>query len=140
MYSTNKRIIAEIVNGEEVVMTIDKNMLSCEFGALDRGNIDNVVNFGLYANRGSISFIDTVGYFNNNYIDRESFKNNTVKLFLAKDNAYQIATFDVDDFSFDDESKEVNVNLISKIQQLQNTPSSAFGQIVMRYAESSGAI
>ena len=53
----NKRIVVEISKADELIMTIDENMLSCEFGALDRGNITDVTDWGIYANRGFISFI-----------------------------------------------------------------------------------
>ena len=84
--SNNKRLIAEIINGEEVIMTIDDNMSYCEFGALDRGNITDVVNWGIYANRGSISFIDNVGYFNNDNVNSLELKSAVVKFYLAKKN------------------------------------------------------
>ena len=56
--ATNKRLIAKLKDGDNVIMTIDSNMLSCEFGALDRGNLTDIVNWGIYANRGSVSFVD----------------------------------------------------------------------------------
>lgn len=124
----NKRLIAKIFNGEEVVMTIDDNMLSCEFGALDRGNLTDVVNWGIYANRGSISFIDNIGYFNQWNVHSSSFKNYIVKFYLAKNQETLIATFKADSYTFDDDTRKVDIHLISKLTELQRImpPEPAF--------------
>ena len=114
----NKRLIAKIFNGEEVVMTIDRNMLSCEFGALDRGNLTDVVNWGIYANRGSISFIDNIGYFNNQNVNSSQIKNYIVKFYLAKNQETIIATFNIDNVDFKEETRKVNIELISPIMSL----------------------
>ena len=117
--SNNKRLIAEIINGEQILMTIDDNMSYCEFGALDRGNITDVVNWGIYANRGSISFIDNVGYFNNDNVNSLELKSAVVKFYLAKKTKTHIATFKVDSCAFDDETRQVDIELISKLTELQ---------------------
>ena len=123
----NKRLIAKIFNGDEVVMTIDRNMLSCEFGALDRGNLTDVVNWGIYANRGSISFIDNIGYFNSQNVHSSNFKKYIVKFYLAKNQETLIATFKVDTFEFDDETRRVDIQLIAKVIELQKQPSTQDG-------------
>lgn len=114
----NKRIIAKIFNGEEVLMTIDRNMLSCEFGALDRGNLTDVVNWGIYANRGSISFIDNIGYFNNKNVNSAEVKGYTVRFYLTKEQQTLIATFKIDNVDFEEETRKVNIELISPIMSL----------------------
>lgn len=124
----NKRIVVEISKADELIMTIDENMLSCEFGALDRGNITDVTDWGIYANRGSISFIDNIGYFNQWNVHSSSFKNYIVKFYLAKYQRTLIATFKVDSCTFDDETRKVDIHLISKITELQRRmpPEPAF--------------
>lgn len=119
----NKRLIAEIINGEEVIMTIDDNMLSCEFGALDRGNITDVVDWGIYANRGSISFIDNVGYFNNLNVNSAELKKYIVKFYLSKIDETLVATFKVDDIKFDEETRICDIKLIAKIIDFQKYPT-----------------
>lgn len=123
----NKRIIAEIVDGENVIMTIDRNMLSCEFGALDRGNLTDVVNWGIYANRGSISFIDNIGFFNNQNVNSSEIKKYTVKFYLSKYEHQKIliATFKIDDVDFEEETRMVNVNLVSTLLALQQENTEA---------------
>lgn len=115
----NKRLIAKIFNGEEVIMTIDRNMLSCEFGALDRGNITDVVNWGIYANRGSISFIDNIGYFNSQNVNSTDIKKYIVKFYLTKDNQILISTFKIDNVDFEEETKATKIELISKVIEKQ---------------------
>ncbi len=133
----NKRLIAKIFNGEEVIMTIDHNMLSFEFGALDRGNLTDVVNWGIYANRGSISFIDNIGYFNNQNVNSSQIKNYIVKFYLAKNQETLIATFKIDAAEFDDETRRVDIQLIGKIIELQNKPSSLEDKDVFTFYEQS---
>ena len=119
----NKRIIAKIFNGEELIMTIDRNMLSCEFGALDRGNLTDVVNWGIYANRGSISFIDNIGYFNNQNVNSSEIKGYKVRFYLAKEQQILIATFNIEDVYFEEETKKVDISVVSPLLKLQNEKS-----------------
>ena len=114
--ANNKRLVAYIVNDEELVAIIDDNMLSCEFGALDRGNITDVVNWGIYANRGSISFIDKIGFFNNQNVNSPALLNYIVKFYLAdKISRTLVATFKIDSVKFDEETRQVNIELVSKL-------------------------
>lgn len=117
---TNKRLIAEIINGEEVIITIDSNMLSCEFGALDRGNLTDIVNWGIYANRGSISFIDNVGYINNQNINTPGLSKKKVRFYIVnKIGKNLISTFDIEDARFDEETRQVDIQLVSPLLKLQ---------------------
>lgn len=118
--SKNKRLIAKIKNGNEVLTTIDSNMISCEFGSLDRGNIADIVNWGIYANTGHISFVDNNGNFNNYIINSPDIKSYSVEFYLAKNNQKLISTFKIDSADFDDETKIVDINVISGLLRLQN--------------------
>lgn len=129
----NKRLIAKIFNGNQLIMTIDRNMLSCEFGALDRGNLTDVVNWGIYANRGSISFIDNIGYFNSQNVNSTDIKKCLVKFYLAKNQETLIATFKVDNVDFDDETRKVEIQLVGKVIELQNKPSTLTGKDVFTF-------
>ena len=121
----NKRLIAKIFNGEEVIMNIDRNMLSCEFGALDRGNLTDVVNWGIYANRGSISFIDNIGYFNNQNVNSEEIKSYNLVFYLVdKTKETIIATFNIEDVDFDEDTARVDISVVSPLLKLQNEKSS----------------
>ena len=113
----NKRLIAKIFNGEDVVATIDKTLLHAEFGALDRGNITDVVNWGIYANRGSISFIDDTGLFNSQTINSSEIIGYSVKFYLVdKTKETLISTFNLDNFKTNDENTgRVDIETISKL-------------------------
>lgn len=116
----NKRIVVEISTTNRLIMTIDENMLSCEFGALDRGNITDVIDWGIYANRGSVSFIDNIGYFINKNINSAETANYTARFYLCKNEKQLIATFDVEGINFNEETREVNIELVSKLYKLQS--------------------
>ena len=114
-----KRLIAEIVIDEQTTITVDGNKISAEFGALDRGNLTDVVDWGIYANRGSISFIDKEGYFNNTNVNQFRLKGAKVVFYLANDEKTKIATFIVDGASYDDETRKVELQLVSGIVNKQ---------------------
>lgn len=119
----NKRLIAYIVNilnDDELMAIIDDNMISCEFGALDRGSLTDVVDWGIYANRGSLSFIDKLGFFNNQNINSPEILNYSVKFYLVdKISRTLVATFKIDSVDFEDETRMVNINVVSRILELQ---------------------
>lgn len=116
----NKRLIAKIFNGEEVIMKIDRNMLSCEFGALDRGNLTDVVNWGIYANRGSISFVDNIGYFNNQNVNSEEIQSYNLVFYLVdKTKETIIATFNIEDVDLDEYTRRVDIRVVSPLLKLQ---------------------
>lgn len=116
----NKRLIFEILLRDGNVITVDDNLIRAEFGALDRGSLTDVVDFGIYANRGSFSFIDRDGFFNNQNVNSVDIKRATVKIYLAKKERHLIATFDIDECSFNDETKTVEISLISNLQKWQS--------------------
>lgn len=117
----NKRLIAKIMDGDTVVMTIDQNLLSVEFGALDRGSLTSVTDWGIYVNRGSLSFVDNSGLFNNDTVNNAELLGYTVKFYLAyRDQENLIATFKVQSVSdFNEETKEVKLECVSKLENLQ---------------------
>lgn len=121
----NKRIVVEISKADEVIMTIDENMLSCEFGALDRGNITDVTDWGIYANRGSVSFIDNIGYFDENNINSTGIKDCKCIFYLYKSSKQKIATFQIEDASFDSETSQCDLQLVGNIINLQRMQSNA---------------
>ena len=116
----NKRLIFEILLRDGNVITVDDNLIRAEFGALDRGSLTDVVDFGIYANRGSFSFIDRDGFFNNQNVNSSNIQLATVKIYLAKNERTLIATFDIEECSFDDETKIVEISIISNLQKWQS--------------------
>ena len=116
-----KRLVAEICDSNDnVIMTVDDNLLSAEFGALDRGSITDVVDWGIYANRGRLSFIDNNGYFNDFNANSSEISNATVKFYLAKIATELIATFEVANVVYNNETKQVDIELQSCLLALQN--------------------
>lgn len=119
--SLNKRLVAEIIDSKSVlIMVVDQNIISAEFTALDRGSLTNVAEWGIYVNRGSISFIDRTGFFDNQTVNKAGLLGYTVKFYLAEENSqYIIGTFKVQSASLDEETREVTIECISKLEELQ---------------------
>lgn len=116
----NKRLIAKIMDGDAAVMTIDNNLLSAEFTSLDRGSLTSVADWGIYVNRGSLSFVDGEGFFNNQTVNNASLLGYTVKFFLSYESSENlIATFKIASASLDEGTRRVSVECISKIGELQ---------------------
>lgn len=118
----NKRLIAKIMYGDTLVMTIDQNLISAEFGALDRGSLTSVAEWGIYVNRGSLSFVDNSGFFNNDTTNNAELFGYTIKFYLAnRTSETLIATFKIESASFDDETRTVTAQCVSRLGELQRT-------------------
>lgn len=116
----NKRLTATIYSGKDELVRIDENLLYAEFGALDRGDITNVVDWGIYANRGSILFVDNTGIFSNESLIQGKFVDYIVKLFLVdRTNRILISTFNIANATLDDENNTVNIELCSRLLSME---------------------
>lgn len=135
--SQNKRLIAKIVDGENVIMTIDQNLLNIEFGDLDRGNLTDVLDWGIYANRGSISFIDNLGFFKNYNSNSLYFKKYIIRFYFKKSSESRISEFDIDEIYFDEQTKQVDIQLISRLMRLQKEYASVYGRAEFPFRETS---
>lgn len=126
--SNNKRLVAKIMEGDNVLMTIDKTLLNIEFGALDRGDITNVVEWGVYSNRGSLSFIDNEGLFKNAEQNEIPY---VVKIYISyKDKETLISTFNIESVSNLEETKEVKLQLIGKNSSLEKLSHNPFFDLI----------
>lgn len=124
----NKRLIAKIFDGENEILTVDENLLSAELGALDRGNLTDVVDWGIYANKGSLSFVDSSGLFNASNVNSSKVKNATVKFYLARETSLPVSTFKIENVLFNEETRQVDISLISNLLswQTKQTQSAIF--------------
>lgn len=119
--SNNKRLIVEIIDGDTVITTIDQNLLRAEFGALDRGNITDVYEWGIYVNRGSFSFIDRKGIFNHETINAIGLLNYTAKFYLVNSVSRKlIATHVIKSAQLKEETQEISIECVSNLEQWQN--------------------
>lgn len=98
--------------------TLYHNIVSVDVEALDRGNVTDVINWGVYANRGSLSFIDRNGTINGML---EKHRVIDVQVFLA-DNSDEIllATMDASDFFYNVDTGQIDLELSDKLDALQN--------------------
>ena len=117
----NKRLIAKIFDGENEIITVDENLLYAEFGALDRGNITDTVEYGIYANRASLSFIDNSGFFDTEKTNRVSRKGYTIKFYLSyKEQEVLAGTFKYNSEKYNRDTRQVEIDCVSKLEDWQN--------------------
>ena len=102
-----KKLIAEIKNDNATLIEIN-DVLSVNFGALDRGNITDTTNWGLYSNKGEIVFIDKTKTFKSIISNYEDLR---VNIYYSNSQKKQLATFLIDDYEYNDESKKVTLTL-----------------------------
>lgn len=107
-----KRLIAEIQYNGETLLYIE-NTLSVNFGSLERGSVSDTTNWGCFSNTGEIIFIDKEKNFKSII---SSFPDcNICIYYYYKSKKELLATFKVDDYGYDDESKKVSITLKDKI-------------------------
>ena len=110
------RLTAEIIFGNESVIISD-NILEAHFGALDRGSVSELVDYGIYANNGNLSFIDREKKFKTLY---DKSKENTGQVvFWLGNKVTRIATFNIENSLFNDETKQVDIELVSPLLNFQ---------------------
>lgn len=110
-----KKLIAEIIFDTESILVSD-NLLHASFGALDRGNITELAEYGIYVNKGTLSFIDRDSSFKNLYKDNVG----KVRFWLGYE-VTCVATFDIESAEINEETKQAELNLISHLMEWQNT-------------------
>lgn len=134
--SNNKRLIARIMNGDEIVMEIDKSIISADFGALDRGSLTDVLEWGIYANRGSISFIDTDDYFKQYPSSEIEIANLNIVFYLQNENvSKRIATFEIEACKYDEATRQVDMELRSPLMRWQTLQIEAIYPFVEQYLD-----
>lgn len=114
-----KKLIAEIIFDTESILVSD-NILSANFGSLDRGNITELAEYGIYANKGTLSFIDRDSSFKNLYKKYEKDTVGRVRFWIGYE-VNCVATFDIENAEINEETKQVELNLISHLMEWQNT-------------------
>ncbi|MEE0969886.1 MAG: hypothetical protein U0M06_10990 [Clostridia bacterium] len=97
-------------------------LVSFNIEGLDRGDNTNTVEWGIYSNRGNLSFILPKTQ-ENLFKDDVNFKEYSFSFFTYNDEEYkscQIATFNVKDFKYNRESRLVEVELVDGLQDWQD--------------------
>lgn len=113
-----RKLTAKIIYGEQEI-SINDNIVSIDIETLDRGSLNDIVGFGIYSNRGEITFIDIDNEFERMAnLDEATL---TAKIFLSEDTTERlIATFFVDDHSYNRNTKEVSLILQDGLTNWQN--------------------
>lgn len=122
------RIIAQIFRdrGATAIFTIRNNLQKLEFDSLDRGNIGELVNWGIVSNRGQISFYDYGNKFADIYNQYEADNKFRIKFFLVNENDYlsvkfkQIGTFYISKARYDRFFKKIDLELTDGFEEWQD--------------------
>lgn len=107
----------------EPILIMDNNLLSISFGMLDCQSVDDLMDFGICSNSGEISFVDKDNAFKNEYLDAKILSKNLwkVEIFVSSENFDKLlATFQIDGFDYDDETKKVKIILTDGLTDYQN--------------------
>ena len=97
--------------------TLYHNIVSVDIEALDRGNVTDVINWGIYSNRGSLSFVDRNGTINGML---ETLPVLDVKIYVVGNSKESLlATMNLSDFLYNRDTEQVDLELSDKIDEWQ---------------------
>lgn len=116
-----KHYIAEISYQGEVKFTLKKGeIMSLDLGLLDRGDVSNIIDFGLYSNTATLSFMDKNKQFAEFIKDKKS-REVMVSVYFkgTETSSKKICDFYLDTYEYDDESKVVNLSLVDGLIRTQ---------------------
>jgi hypothetical protein len=115
------RLMAIMQYQDSDIFTIYDNSISIDFDKLDRGNVNDILGFGLYSNEGKLSCYDYENKLYNIYRDTEKIKNIKVIIYLSNENnKRRLATFFVDKIYYDDVKKYAEIYLFDGLTNWQN--------------------
>lgn len=104
-----RRLIAEIRNDDQVLISLDSEVTMISFSALDRANVSDTVNWGCFSNKGEIEFFDSQDNFKSII---ESYPDVTVRIYYtSKEIESVLATFFIGDYEYNDDLKKVVLHL-----------------------------
>lgn len=113
-----KKITARIISGENTIY-IYNNIDSAEIESLTKGDLSNIIDYGIYSNKGTLSFFDYDKSFYN--LMETSPTTIEVKAYVSNPVADKlIGTFLIDDYDYDDETKLVSLTLKDNLLSWQN--------------------
>lgn len=113
-----KSLVAEIIFDTEAVL-VSNNILSASFGALDRGNESELAEYGIYANKGNLSFVDHDLSFYNLYKKYENTTTGKV-MFWTVYHQTCVATLNIEKVQIKEETGIIDLDLISSLVSWQS--------------------
>ena len=111
-----KLICKLLDNNNNIIYNVD-GFLNIEFSSRDRGNISESTDWGIYANSGNFEFIDN----NSTFLSVAERIESICIYYSALNKEKLLATFLIEDYEYDYETKKVNVKLKDSILGLQTS-------------------
>lgn len=115
--NVNKLIINIINQDNGASFHVVNNISHIDFEALDRGNVNDIVDFGIYSNKGSVEFLD-VDYKFKNIANNGNAKLKVEICHLNGDVLKKKGTFFVDDY--EEKSGKVTLSLSDRLTEWQD--------------------
>lgn len=98
-----KKLIVKILDKDGNILATVSNVLNVSFSALDRANVDDTINWGAFSNAGEVEFVDGTG--NIDTLLRASPNPKVEIYYYSYPTEKKLATFLVDDYQYDSETK-----------------------------------
>ena len=115
-----RKYTLKIISPDESYIYIHNNIDSVRFEALDRGSTSEVLNWGIFSNRGEVHLFDLDGTVET-FLKKNEFGITKVEIYLSSDIFdKKIATFRIDDYIYNTETKEVTILLKDSLQDWQS--------------------
>lgn len=120
------------------------NIISIDVGALDRGNVDNITDWGIYSNTGTITFVDAEVESVSPpkkisqllQLTSRNLKKWKVEIFVSNEiEDLLIATMRVGDFSYNENTQIIELQLVDGIEALQTQPFARYYPSFATYAD-----
>ena len=110
-----KRLVIKIKNDDETLFTIE-NPLYVSFSSLDRGTVSDITNWGCFSNKGEVEFIGEESF----VTTIENYQNANVCIYyIYKSTEKLLATFLIEDLTFNKENKKIIITLKDELLDWQ---------------------
>jgi hypothetical protein len=114
-----KKILIKLIAEDGSYVNAYHNIDYVNFGDLDRGDTSEVLDWGIYSNRGEVSFFDIDG--EAEYLLRTNVeKQIKVEIYLSSELFdKKVATFYVEDYEYDSNTQKISIRLQDSLQKWQ---------------------
>ena len=123
-----KYIYFELRSSGSTSLYVRNNIIQVDFEAYDRGMLEGIVEYGVFANRGTVSFFDYENAFFelNKQINSGSIDIASLECYIWLSSNFRskgIGAFSVDSYTYNEDTKEVIIQLKDPLLRWQDIPT-----------------